>query len=271
MISVNRIKFANHSSQDFDLLCDLSFNSDDGPTSTFLAREAVSSETYRGNVKRTYNYKWSESFAPTITFIKNDYGDFTAEEQRDILRWLTSKDTASFLTVYHDDSEVISYEILGNFTSIETYKLGNGRVVGFVAVFESISSWAFSELKTITKTISGADNQITINIKTDDLQEPVYPKIKIKMGSSANDVRILAISADRAPIESKIQNNIANEEIVLDGANKVVYSSRNLPRIFGDNFNWIWAPLFDGINTIVVLGNCQIEISYREPIKLGEF
>ena len=191
MISVNRIEFNNYSSVDFDLKTCLAFEGDSGETSTYLNREAVASETYRGDFKRVSSYKYSESLAPTIMFIDKDFGDFNLERQRKILKWLTSKDTVSFLTVYHDDSEVISYEILGGFTEIQTYKLGNGRVVGFTAIFESIAPWAFSPLQTITKNVSNpSDNKITINLETDDLQSAVYPRITIQQDSNTNIITV---------------------------------------------------------------------------------
>lgn len=191
MISVNRINYAGYSSQDFDLTTCLSFDSDSGDMGAFLNREAVSSESYRGDFRRVHNYKYSEVLAPTLTFIKNNFEDFTMEEQRRVLKWLTSKDTVSFLTIYHDDSEVVSYEILGGFTEIQTYKLGNGRVVGFKAIFESISPWAFSSLQTITKNVSSpTDNKIIINLETDDLQSAVYPRITIQQDSTTNIIAI---------------------------------------------------------------------------------
>ncbi len=190
MISIHRLIYNGYSSEDFDLCCQLAFDSDSGESNSYLSREAVSSETYRGDFKRVHSYKFTESFAPTITFIDKNFGDIALDRQRKILKWLTSKDTASFLTVHHDDSEVISYEILGAFTEIQTYKLGNGRVVGFTAVFESIAPWAFSPLKTITKDVSNPnDNIIAINIETDDLA-PVHPRITIKQDSLTNVISI---------------------------------------------------------------------------------
>ena len=187
MISVHRLIYNSYSSKDFDLCCQLAFDSDSGETSAFLSREAVASETHRGDFKRVSSYKYSESFAPTITFIDKNFGDFDFDRQRKILKWLTSKDTASFLTVYHDDSEVVSYEILGGFTEIQTYKMGNGRVVGFTAVFESIAPWAFSSLYTISKDVSNPlDNKIIINLETDDPQNAVYPRITIQQDSNTN-------------------------------------------------------------------------------------
>ena len=205
MISVNRLIYAGCSSQDFDLICDLSFDSGDGEVSTYLSREAVASETYRGDFRRVSSYKYSEVLAPTITFIDKDFGEFDFDRQRKILKWLTSKDTASFLTVYHEDSEVISYEILGNFIDIQTYKNGNGRVIGFTATFESIAPWALSPLQTITKDVSDpTDNKITINLETDDLQNAVYPRITIQQ---SNDTIV--------KINHVMQDN--DEDVWIDG------------------------------------------------------
>lgn len=191
LISVNRIEFNNYSSLDFDLKTCMTFDGDSGGTETYLNREAVASETYRGDFKRVSSYKYTESLAPTLTFIDKDFGNFDLERQRKIFKWLTSKDTASFLTIYHDDSEVVSYEILGGFTEIQTYKMGNGRVVGFTAVFESIAPWAFSSLKTITKDVSKPENnKITINLETDDIQNAVYPRITIEQNAETNVISI---------------------------------------------------------------------------------
>lgn len=180
MISPYKITYNGYSNEDFDLICDLAFDSDSGETSSFLSRDAVASETYRGAIKHVSSYKFTESFTPRLTFIDKNFGDFSLERQRQILKWLTSKDTPSFINIYHDDSNVVSYAILGNFISCDSYKLGNGRVVGFQCTFESVMPFALSDLYTVTKTISDpTDNKITINIDTDD-SKPVYPRITIK-------------------------------------------------------------------------------------------
>ena len=191
LISVNRVIYNGYSSQDFDLITCLSFDSDSGDVETYLNREAVASESYRGDFKRVHQYKYQDVFTPQITFIKEGFGDFTLEESRKVLKWLTSRDTASFLTVYHDDSEVVSYEILGGFTEINLHKAGNGRIVGITATFESISPFAFSPLQIVTKNISTPqNNKITINLETDDPQNAVYPRITIQQDNNTNIITI---------------------------------------------------------------------------------
>lgn len=276
MISVNRINYAGYSSQDFDLKTCMSFKGDSGDVDTFLGREAIASESHRGHFKRVHNYKYSDVLAPTITFIKDNFEDFTIEEQRKVLKWLTSRDTASFLTVYHDDSEAISYEILGGFIEINTHKAGSGRVVGFTAVFESVSPFAFSPLYTITKDVSNSeDNKITINLETDDPQNAVYPRITIKQGDSDGDVSIKNIYTDDngkiSTFDTFVTNNISDENVILDGANRVVSSSRTGGRTFGDTFSWNWLPLYEGKNELSFTGNYTATVEFRYPIKCGEF
>ena len=322
MIAINRCVYADYSSVDFNLCCQLAFDSDSGESDSFLNREAVASESYRGSFKRVHNYKYQDVFAPTITFIKRDFGDFTLEEQRRILKWLTSKDTPSFLTVYHDDSEIISYEILGAFTEITPYKIGNGRTVGYVAKFESIAPWAFSQLNTIIKDVSDpTDNIVTVEVETDDAQNAIYPRITIqqdslssvvqvghamtdadewiedtvyyynkdkkyywldadgvKHNSATNDsgfettsVSITNTHETDTEFKTIVKHDVKGETVVLDGANKIVSSSRANGRIFGDDFDFKWMPLHEGKNVFSVIGNCTIKLEWREPRKVGDF
>lgn len=182
MISPNRIRFGGVFSNELnmpDLIMDCAFESDNSEVSTFLTREAVASETYDGRNRRISSFKYIENFAPKFTFLKKGFGDFTQDEIRSLLKYLTSKDTTGLLETYDDDSNVISWASIGNFSEIQLYKIANKRVVGVTAVWDSISPFCLSDLYTVTKTITSTDNKITINIDTDDNQ-PVYPRITIQ-------------------------------------------------------------------------------------------
>lgn len=183
MISPHRIKYLGLESTELnilDLIMCVAFDSDNGETSTFLNREAVVSETYDGRYKRVYAYKYSESFSPKFTFMKKDFGNFTMEEVRQVLKWLTGTDTTALLDVYYDDSNVVAWSAIGGWTEISTYKLANNRTVGIVATFEAITPYAMSNLHTTEpKTITPTDNKITIDIDTDD-NKPVCPRITIQ-------------------------------------------------------------------------------------------
>ena len=185
MISANRIEYRGYSSVDFDLKTCMAFESDTGEVGTFLTREAVASESYRGEFKRIHSLKYTETLSPKFTFIKDGFRDFTTEEIRKVLRWLTSGSNASFLTVYKDDSNLVHFEILGGFSEVSLYKLGNGRCVGIVAQFESAHPYAFSPLYTYTHNVSSpSNNKFTINIDTDEEESAIYPRVTIQQKNS---------------------------------------------------------------------------------------
>ena len=378
MISLNRIRFGGIFSNELnmpDLIMDCAFDSDNSEVSTFLTREAVASETYDGRHRSISSFKYTENFSPKFTFLKQGFGDFTQDEIRSLLKYLTSKETTGLLEAYVDDSNVISWASIGNFSEIQLYKIANKRVVGVTAIWDSISPFCLSDLHTVTKTISSpADNKITINIDTDD-NKPVCPRITIKHNGLVvripNDTVYTAttdmvpntvyfngatyywkssgrtsattppnydwdvVDVDRAITnndvldaetiyrytnmsaaptttyywidphhfhsqdggvspaltttsvrltnthtdffkQSKVlpsvivQNNNSTEQVVLDGANRLL-SSSSVRRIFGDDFNWHWLELYDGKNEITVEGNCEITFEWRTVIKCGEY
>lgn len=274
MISPKKIVFNNKSNEDFELICDLCFESGDkGETSSFLSRKAVKTETYNGAFSRSYGMKYDEVLAPQITLMKRNFDDFDFEEQRAVLTWLTSKHTAGYMDVYMTNDDVAtnspSYCLLGGVTKIETYKLGNNRTVGIIFTFESLHPYALSPIQTV-------DNKnattLTITCNTDDPGSFVYPKLTIYF----NEGQDFTITRDSDRTE--IKNNSPGETITIDSANKIITSS-NPSRIFGDNFNWVWPKLTYGDNKFSVspipIPNSSnaslVTFKYRYPIKCGQF
>ena len=187
MVSPHYIKYAGISSEELnmiDLVMCAALDSDNGETNTYLSRSAVQSESHDGRYKQTARYKYDEVFAPKFTFLKKNFGDFSMDEVRILLKYLTSKDTTALLEVFYDDSEAVSWAAIGGWTEINLQKLANNRTIGVTAVFSAIHPFALSDLYTVTKTItSSSDNKIIINIDTDDNQ-PVYPVITVKHNGS---------------------------------------------------------------------------------------
>lgn len=241
MISPYKITFRDFSSLDFDYHVGLSFDGDNGEVTSFLGKEAVYSEVYNGSRRNVYNYKNNEVLTPKFTFIKNDYSEFTREENRRILSWLTGSQKASWLSIYSDDSEVIEYELLGNFISCSQYKLGNGSVIGYVCEFESVSPYAYSPINTITKTITSPTTLI-VDCQSDDQSAYVYPKITIEEDPTSVVVRISTTLA----------------KTILDGNNYVdgtVYYDYNDKNYYWKKDGTSYGPLTDntsGINTTSV-------------------
>ncbi len=274
MLAPKKIKFNNMFIDELnmiDLIMDLALEGDNGETPSYLNRTAVQSESYDGRYKPTFRYKFDEVFAPKFTFLKSDYSDFSSEDVRKLLKYLTSTDTTSLLEVYYDDAGAPEFCCIGNWSEINLYKFANGRTIGVTAVFSSIHPFALSDLCTVTKTVSGSSN-IVIDVDTDDNQ-PVRPRVTIqKNGSGVKFVNRHTDLLNRSNTYESIDltNNDSGEIIVVDGANRLITSSKT-NRIFGDDFNWSWLELYDGKNEITISGSCEVTLEYRCVRKLGEW
>lgn len=186
-------------SDEFDIIGCLSFDSDNGSTSSFLNQDGIYTEHYNGQ-RTIHRLKTNEVFSPTITFIKKDYSDFDAGANRRILSWLTATDKPGWIEFYKDDSNVMEYRIFGGVESLELYKLGNSRVVGYVVTFTSTHPYAWSRKFTypeVYNTIEELNNNdetndylavsgtstFTLTCDTDEYNKLVYPQVTINFSN----------------------------------------------------------------------------------------
>lgn len=183
MISLNHFTFMGKSSIDFDVLVDVFFESDNGLVESFLNREAVATTIYDGSRRNIHGFKYNEMLCPTFTITKKDFSDFSETENRKILAWLTSSTNVERMTCYRDDSEVISFVLIGNITQIEQRKLANSRVISYSFVFDNISPYAYSSVKSINKTITAPETFI-LKCNTDVYEKNLYPRITVTIGDS---------------------------------------------------------------------------------------
>lgn len=276
MISPYKIKYAGIASNELnipDLITCVAMDSDNGESPSFLNRESVVSESYDGRYKRIHRLKYTETFSPKITLMKSDFKDFSMEDVRVVMKWLTMKDTTALLEVFYDDTETVSFASIGGFIEPQLHKIANNRTIAITAVWDSISPFALSDLYTVTKTITSIDNKITINIDTDD-NKPVYPRVTIQTHSTS--IKFVNKHTDffnvSKPYNSlALTNNVSGESIIVDGANKIISSDKTGGRIFGDDFNRVWLELYDGKNELTIEGNCTVTLEWRTAIKCGEY
>lgn len=196
MIDAHKIVYNNLSSEEFGVTLHLSFDNESGASNSFLNREAISTEVYDGSRRFIHGSKYTDSATPRFTLIKQNFGDFTAEENRRILSWLTGNSKPSWLEVYQDDSNVISYRYFCVVTTVEQYKLSNGRVVGYEFEIFSDAPYAWSrkliypDNRISDKEISNndetndyltvsRDKTFTITCNTDEYNKPLYPKVTV--------------------------------------------------------------------------------------------
>lgn len=186
MISPYRIKYRGRTNEDFDLICGASFDQDSGNTESFLNKEPVSSNIYDGSRRNVHNYHYTDVMTISITLIKNNYADITPEENRKILAWLSGSNKVEELSVYHDDSDVISYRLIGNIVNLEQYKNTTGTIIGYVITFENNAPYAYSPVKSTSIKLIGQEfvGKETINCQTDVYEKNLYPRITVTLGES---------------------------------------------------------------------------------------
>ena len=195
MISAHRLIFNGFSTEDFDVIPYLSFDEDNGAVSSFLNADGIYTEHYDGH-RTIHRAKYNEALTPRFTLIKKDYGDFDTTENRKILSWLTVSEKPGWLEVYKDDSNVLEWRIFGCITSVEQYKLGNGRIVGYEFEMESSHPYAWSrkftypEIYNTVEEISNNDEtndylvvsgteEFIVTCNTDEYNKLLYPKVTI--------------------------------------------------------------------------------------------
>lgn len=128
----------------------VSFEPDSGFKDAFLSMDQVSEDYYDGTRMFLYGTKYNTKATISITIIKTNGLDFTVEDNRRVLKWLTGARTASWLDLYQGDK--FKYGFLGTVTSPQQYKL-DGRVVGMSFEFASITPWAYSSVDPFHRSI----------------------------------------------------------------------------------------------------------------------
>lgn len=133
------------------------FEPDKGFKDAFLDMDQISEDYYDGTKKFLYGTRYNSTASINVTLIKMNGTDWSIDDNRKALRWLTGARTASWLDLYQGNE--IKYSFLGTVKSPQQYKL-DGRVVGISFEFASITPWAYSAEQVFDRSI---DQILTIN------------------------------------------------------------------------------------------------------------
>lgn len=185
-------------------------------------------------------------------------------ERRQIEKWLFNK--RSYRKLYMDiadDERGETYEYVNgerkrnylNCRLVNPEKLeGNGGVVGYKATLEADSNMFWQEpVEQAFIVYNGAESvssNITLTIDT-DLEEYIYPKVTIQMGSSGGNV-IIVNNNDDSTRQTKFIGLGALATVVMKG--ELNYVSGQYYERFADR-NFI--RLLDGVNTFTITGDVE--------------
>lgn len=263
------IRFKEKTNYDFDLSV-AHFDADSGQVDSYLTMEPIYTDTFDGELRNDFGAKYTDVARPVVTFIESDGSNISPYKVRSVLRWLTGSKNVSFMDICDEDGiSVCAY--IGRFTDVKLQKI-DARVVGIVAYFTSISPFAYSDVKEVKFTVTEDGTSFAIDNDTDDIYNPLYPSIVFEnrqAADSENPDKIMLSLQNKTMQNTTTFKNLSTNEVVTIDSNFVVYSD-NTARIFNDDFNFDFPILAPGTNDFEAIGDGELLIRFRYPMKLAD-
>lgn len=103
------------------------FDADSGESETGLSTESIYTASPDGTSRNLYGTKYSGPEPVRITVIKQDGSDWTVNDNRTALKWLTGAKSDSWLDLYIEDE--VKYRMLGHVQNVLQYKM-DARIIG---------------------------------------------------------------------------------------------------------------------------------------------
>lgn len=263
------IRFKEKTNYDFELSVQ-HFDADLGEVESYLTMEPIYTETFDGELRNDFGAKYTDVARPVVTFVESDGSNITPYKVRSVLRWLTGAKDVSFMDIC-DENGVSVCAYIGRFTDVKLYKI-DARTVGIVAYFTSISPFAYSDIKEARFTVTQEGTDFAIDCDSDDAYNPLYPSVIFNNKQSADPENpgkiMLSLQNKTMKNETTFKNLQTNETVTID-SNLVVYSD-NTARIFNDDFNFEFPILAPGTNDFNAVGDGELIIRFRYPMKLAD-
>lgn len=261
------IRFKEKTNYDFELSVS-HFDADSGQVDSYLTMEPIYTDTFDGKLRNDFGAKYTDVARPVVTFIEPDGSDISPSKVRSVLRWLTGSKDVSFMDICDEDG-ILACAYIGRFTDVKLQKL-DARIIGIVAYFTSISPFAYSDIKEVKFNITQDGTSFAIDNDTDDIYNPLYPSIVFANRQDVDlenpDKVMLSLQNKTMKNETTFKNLKTNEVVTID-SNFVVYSD-NTARIFNSDFNFDFPILAPGTNDFKAIGDGELIIRFRYPMKL---
>lgn len=284
------------------------FDPDNGEMDSYLSQEQIYTDSYNGSKRILYGTKWNTTAIIKITVIKQNGNSFSLEECRNAYRWLTGNPNASWLDLYSGgslkysfmctvqdvkpqklDARTVGLNIY--FESVSpwayspeipiTHKTNQGATISedgtlscvgtsnpLAIIDDGILYGTNKELLLTKDGIVDLNGMLTMTIdnKTDDLYSYVYLDTKLT-NTTGSYISIKNITLN----EETTITGIGDKEIITLSSGQFILSDKP-NKIFGNTFNFVWPRLAPGRNEFVIdcPGVCDINFTYRYPIKIGD-
>lgn len=230
-------------------------------------RDNVSGEpTISRSIANEYGTQY-QSLEFEYGLIKKNKSSFSTEEQRIVERWLTSPKLSQELQIIDCNGDLVDGIYHGKFLSTEWYPSKDGWV-GLMFKFQNNTAYPtmhFSEMYQIR----GMDI-VTINCPSDELEEYIYPIIKITEPTETAEVSIQNVTDNNNTMKIVARHALpmifdCQHCIPSDGTSSGIFTYDDLG--WTDVGNIYWLRLLPGDNTIRITGNADITFEFDYPYK----
>ena len=225
----------------------------------------VGEKTLTRHIPNEYGTKTSNLIFE-YALVKSNFEPFTDEEQIIVERWLSSPKFSSDVDIIDCDGNIIA-TYCGKFTKTD-WVLFSGGWAGVTFTFENNSAYPkrhFSNSFSISN-----NGTINLNCITDELEEYIYPTIKITQPNQTSKVTITNVTDNN---NSFTLNALDRLQIIMDCQHCILKDTSTSGIVNFSDLGWkdvdniYWLRLLPGINEIQVIGTANIEISYDSPYK----
>lgn len=254
------------SSSDYNvMLCSLEYSTD---RTTGISYNILSGDISPNRpIRNYYNKSYKEPLQFEISICKdvceNNGTYFTSEEQKSIVRWLTSPLDYRELKIedYDDDSyhKGICYYCL----CLEYKETVINNIVCLSFTFQCNAPYAFYE-EQVTSFESTESTTIQILNYSDELELYYYPIVEI-IPSETGEISIVN---DNFPTETMVLNVRNGQKLLIDNDMCDISDEMGLFN-YNTDTNLQWIKLASGNNTIIITGKATGKIRCLYPRKVG--
>lgn len=243
-----------------------------------MSREVITGERnkYRDRLNH-FGTMWSENLSFTLTITKSvcerqvNELFFTSNDIREINAWLTSPrfpKEFQFINDNYFDEQIVYFALI---TELQAESIRKPYSLSYTVTCDSPFGYTLPITQQISS-ISTIPNQIVLTNGSDDLEGYVYPTFKIHPKSHSD----LTLRNDTDDGGEMIISMLKDDDFYIDCERLMIHDVTGNLISFEDlgidNVDEIyWPRLCSGQNTLVFQGDADIEITYREPRKVGAF
>lgn len=260
MASINDgvdIIYGNHNNAEFGVKLATAFSSTTR-SGNVETREIITSYNPSNKTFGFHGIKYNSPNTFDLILYNEDGTFIDVDQERQLKKWLmTSK--YNWLDVNQDSLNAISYYCIATQCTI----LDVGAYSGAMLVsFQTDSNSAWSNMNTKQYSVSGTQS-FKLYMDTDYDDELILPTVTIIPTSNGN-ISIKNVTRNEEII---INNCVLGEVIILDSFSGKISTTSN--DLLIDRWNKRYLKLQDEYNNILLTGDFNLTIQYRQQIRVG--